>query len=347
MTNLTPDLDRSGIIKVMRRACDYQLEWQRANEGTPQSDINSEWVRGAFYTGVPALYDVTDDAKYLDATLSYADGRQWQLDIPATRHADWQCVGQLYLELYLRDARPHMIEAIQRNVDAQMAVPIPGRDEWWWCDALYMAPPMLALLARATGDGRYSGFLNTMYWDAVDYLYDPAERLFFRDKNYFNARARNGQRVYWSRGNGWVAAGLARIMTFLPDDTLPNERARFETLFIDLCRRIAPLQHKDGLWRTSLLDPDEFPVGETSGTALFVYAMAWGVNAGLLPREEFEATIRRGWAALAHAVTPQGRLGYVQIVAAAPGPVSPDDTREYAVGAFLLAGREVLAMFSA
>lgn len=341
---LKKHLKKSDIIDVMRRACDYQLEWQRANEGTPQSDINYEWVRGAFYTGVPALYDVTGDAKYLEAALDYADGRKWQLDIPDTRHADWQCVGQLYLELYLREAEPHKIEAIRRNVDAQMAAPIAGRDEWWWCDALYMAPPMLALLARATGDDRYLQFLNTMYWDAVEYLYNPAERLFFRDKNYFEARAKNGAQVYWSRGNGWVVAGLARLLTYLPDTAETSQRGAFEKLFVDLCHRIAPLQHEDGLWRTSLLDDDEFPIGETSGTAFFVYAMAWGVNAGLLPREEFESTIVRGWVALSNAVTPEGRLGYVQIVAAAPGHVEPDDTREYAVGAFLLAGREVIAI---
>ncbi len=331
----------------MRLAADYQLRIQAAGQGTEQADINYEWIRGAFYTGIPALYEAAGDPKYLQAAIDYSAGRNWQLDIPDTRHADWQCIGQLYLELYLKEADPArrdpaMIDAIRQNVDAQMAAPLPGRIDWWWCDALYMAPPVLVRLYAATGDARYLDYLDTMFWDAWEHLYDPAERLYFRDHNYFTTRTKQGHKVFWSRGNGWVLAGLARLLPYLPADH--PTRPRYEQLFQDMADRIAGLQHDDGLWRTSLLDPEEFPAPETSGTAFFTFALAWGINAGLLERDRYEPVVIKGWQGLARCVTPEGKLGHVQTVAAAPGPTNPEDTREYATGALLLAGAELLKL---
>lgn len=330
----------SAIKDIMRRACDYQLKLQSQDQATSRADINYEWVLGAFYTGVMGMYEATGDEKYLDAAMKYGTAKSWQLDKPETRHADWQCIGQVYLELYLLKKDPQMISGIKKNIDAQMADPKPGRVDWWWCDSLYMAPPVLTRLYAATGDKKYLEYLNTMYWDSYDYLYNEDEHLFYRDKNYFDARSKNGKEVYWSRGNGWVLAGLARLLEYLPKDD-PG-RPKFEKLFVDMSNRIAPLQQPDGLWRTSLLDPDDFKTSETSGSAFFTYAMAWGINNGLLGRAKFEPVVKKGWLGLTHAVTDEGRLGYVQAVAAAPGKVNPNDTREYAVGAFLLAGKELL-----
>ncbi len=331
-----------GIRDVMRKACDYQLDLQARNAATLKSDINHEWVKGSFYTGVMALFEATGDSKYLDSALQYGEGKKWELDIPDTRNADWQCIGQVYLELYLMKKDPGMLAGIKRNMDAQMAAPKPGRVDWWWCDALYMAPPVLVRLYAATGEKKYLDYLNTMYWDTWDFLYDREEHLFFRDKNYFNAKTKNGRKVFWSRGNGWVLGGLARILKYLPEDD-PG-RPRFETLFKEMSARLAELQPEDGLWRPSLLDPDDFATSETSGTAFFTFGMAWGINNGLLDREKYEPVVKKGWAGLVRAVSPEGRLCHVQTVAAAPGPVKPQDTREYAAGAFLLAGNEILKM---
>jgi len=336
--------DTSGILAVMRRACDYQLGELEAGRCFAKSDINYEWVLGVFYTGLPAMAKATGEQRYLDAAQHYAESRNWQLDKPETRHADWQCIGQVYLELYLNSAAPRaeMIAAIQKNIDLQMHTPRPGREDWWWCDALFMAPPVLTRLFATTGDRRYIDFLEQMYWDAAEFLYNPAERLFFRDKNYFDAQTASGRGVYWSRGNGWVLAGLARLMDYLPKGD--PARQRFEQLFRAMAFRLAELQQADGFWRTSLLDADEFPQPESSGTALVTYALAWSVNEGLLERATFMESALRGWDALAGCVNSDGRLGCVQVVAAAPGAVTPEDTREYAVGALLLAGSELIKL---
>jgi rhamnogalacturonyl hydrolase YesR len=332
----------SAVKDIMRRACDYQLRIQAEDRATTKADINYEWVRGAFYTGEMVMTSATGDMKYQEAALKYGNDMKWQLAKPDTRHADWQCVGQMFLEMYMIKHDPTMMAGIKANIDRQMADPKPGRVDWWWCDSLYMCPPVLTRLAAATGDHKYIDYLNTMYWDTVDYLYNPKEHLFYRDKNFFDKRTKNGKEVYWSRGNGWVLAGLARLMDYLPKDDA--SRPKFEKLFKDMANRIAEFQGDDGLWRTSLLDPDDFKTSETSGSAFFTYAMAWGVNNGLLERAKFEPVAKKGWVGLTHAVTPEGKLGYVQAVAAAPGEVKPGDTREYAVGAFLLAGNEILKM---
>ena len=156
---------------------------------------------------------------------------------------------------------------------------------------------------------------------------------------YFDQRETNGAKVFWSRGNGWVLAGLARGLQYLPPDY--PARPRFAALFKEMANRVAPLQRPDGYWRVSLLNPDAFPMPETSGAGFFTYALAWGVNAGLLDRTVFEPAVLNGWAALNRAVLPDGKLGYVQRVGAAPGDTSADETEVYGVGAFLLAGSEV------
>ena len=155
---------------------------------------------------------------------------------------------------------------------------------------------------------------------------------------FFDRREPNGRKVFWSRGNGWVLAGLARVLQYLPPDYAG--RARFVALFQEMAQRIAGLQGPDGYWRASLLDPDSRPIPETSGTGFFTYALAWGVNAGLLGHE-YEPVVRRGWSALVGAVQPGGMLGYVQQVGAEPGYTGPDQTEIYGSGALLLAGSEV------
>jgi len=211
--------------------------------------------------------------------------------------------------------------------------------QWTWCDALFMSPPALAMASRATGDRRYLDFMDKMWWKTTDYLYDKEEHLYYRDSRFFSQRASNGRKIFWSRGNGWVLAGLARVLQEMPADY--RDRSRYERLFREMASRIAGLQQSDGYWRSSLLDPDSLPLPETSGTAFYVYALASGVNQGLLERARFEPVIRRGWSAVVHAMQPDGMLGYVQHIDDQPGQTSPSGTEIYGVGALLIAGSEV------
>jgi len=203
-----------------------------------------------------------------------------------------------------------------------------------------MAPPAWLALTQATGDARYLAHADSEFWATTGYLSDPAEHLFYRDSRFFEQRDAGGRRIFWGRGNGWVFAGLARILTELPADH-PN-RARYESLFKQMAARLAGLQGRNGYWPVSLLAPQEFP--ETSGTGFFVYGLAWGVNHGLLPARPYRSSVERGWRALVKAVRPDGKLGWVQRIGAAPDQVSADDTQLYGTGAFLLAASEVSRM---
>ena len=226
----------------------------------------------------------------------------------------------------------------------QKSKPLTGRNLWGWCDALYMAPPVYARMAAATGEKRYLNQMHALYWDAVDFLYDPKEKLFYRNSKAETEKLKspNGKKVFWGRGNGWVIGGLARMIEYIPKED--PMRGKYLKIFNELAFSLARYQQEDGLWRSSVNDPEWYPGKETTGYAFFVYAMAKGINEGWLPREYFLHIVMKGWSGLMTCVSPEGRLGYSQLVAGAPGVARPDDTADYAVGEFILAGCEMLKL---
>ena len=324
--------------KEIRRSMERVFAWQVANPVETNLRNNNVWARAAFYTGIMAAYSTTGDKKYLDQALKWANERQWKLgDRP--RHADDQAAGQTYLELFFIKKDPARIENTKAVLDEMIADPKPGREDWWWCDALFMSPPVLARLYTATGDQKYLKFLNTMWWDTTDFLFDPAENLYYRDKNYIGKPSANGRKVFWARGNGWVMAGTVRVLQYLPrNDPM---RARYVDLLKKMAVAVSKVQGDDGLWRPSLLDPTEAPVPETSSSGFFCYAITWGINQGLLDRKTYMPVVKKAWRGLNGAVHPDGKLGWVQPIGAAPASVNFDMNQEYGSGAFLLAGSEI------
>jgi rhamnogalacturonyl hydrolase YesR len=218
--------------------------------------------------------------------------------------------------------------------------PEKTRREWVWCDALFMSPPALALAAQATGKHAYLDMMNRLWWKTSDYLYDKDEHLYYRDSRFFPQREPNGKKVFWSRGNGWVLAGLARVLEYMPaQDRL---RPRFLAQYKEMSAKVVGLQGPDGYWSASLLDPASRPSPETSGTGFFTYAFAWGIRNGILDRATYEPAVRKGWGAMVRAIQqPSGMLGWVQRVGDSPGDTAADKTEIYGVGALLLAGSEI------
>jgi unsaturated rhamnogalacturonyl hydrolase len=215
----------------------------------------------------------------------------------------------------------------------------PGRKVWWWADALFMAPPAFARLGAATSQQKYFNTMSTMWWDVTSALYDPSSSLFFSDASYLNKTCANGQKMFWSRGNGWVMAGQARVLEYLPSGH--PDRPKLVAQLQTMAARVATLQKPDGFWPACLTDAAAYPEPETSGTAAFVYALARGVDQGMLDGGQYLPIIRRGWTSLVGAVDADGKLGWVQPVGAAPGPSKQSDTQPYGIGLFLLAGSEV------
>jgi rhamnogalacturonyl hydrolase YesR len=170
-------------------------------------------------------------------------------------------------------------------------------------------------------------------------LYDPAQHLFYRDASFLHAHEQNGKSIFWSRGNGWVMAGLVRVLEYMPkDDPL---RPKYVQQLQQMAAAVAPLQGSDGLWRPGLLDPEAYPLPENSGSAFITYALAYGVKEHLLDRKRYLPVVTRAWAGLLSHVYADGRLGCIQPIGAAPGAYTATSSYVYGVGAFLLAGSEI------
>lgn len=336
--------DRAGVLAVMERAADWQLA-HPSEKWTPLL-----WHNAAFYTGVMALAQVSPSPRFHDAMMTLGEKHHWQL-APRVYHADDHAVGQTYAELYFKHRDPRMIAPMRERFDYILAhtpddnlefdrTKNPTRlDRWSWCDALFMAPPAWLRVWQATGDARYLDFAVTKWWVTSDFLYDREEHLYFRDSTIFAKREPNGKKVFWSRGNGWVMAGLVRMLGLLPADH--PSRPRFVAQFQEMAAAVLRCQQPDGLWRASLLDATAYPMQETSGSGFFCYALAWGVNEGLLPREPYAAAALKTWTALETFVQPDGKLTHVQPVGFTPVTFDSGHTEPYGVGALLLAGSEI------
>lgn len=354
---------RRQVLDVVRKTADWQL--RNLPEKTTNSSGHVEvlaptgWVRAAFQTGLLATHEATGERRYLDTLRAWSQRSGWKLG-PRFAHADDHCVGQTYLALYRLQPDPAKITPLRTTFDGILANPQPGpvagwekSKNWSWCDALFMAPPAWAALSAVTGDRRYLDFMTARWWETHDLLFDKTENLYYRDERFVwkngtqppadpTMKTRDGGKILWSRGNGWVLAGLVRVL-----DAMPKEypaRPRFEALFRDMARRIVASQGADGLWPTNLMPDAEFPTPESSGSAFFCYGLAWGIRTGLLPEKQYGPALRRAWQGLMKCVTPEGKLGYAQRVGHRPVAVSPDDSMEYATGALMLAGRELLRM---
>jgi unsaturated rhamnogalacturonyl hydrolase len=334
------EVERRAILRVLTAAADWQL-------AHPSEHATWDWTQAAFYTGMMAFAKVTDDGKYLTAMRAMGERNQWR---PGLRpgHADDYAVIATYAQLYQMDHDPRMLEPAKalfnflaaRKYDEPLlwGNAIETR-ELAWCDALFMGPPAMAAMTAATGDARYLDLGNRLWWKTTDYLYDQQEHLYFRDSRYFESKEANGKKQFWSRGNGWVIAGLVRVLDDMPADY--PDRGRYVALYKEMAAKVAQVQGTDGYWRSGLLDPAAYPNPETSGTGFFVYALAWGVNRGVLDRATFEPAVRRGWTAMVKAVQPNGMLGWVQRIGDKPGATTADTTEVYGGGAFLLAGSEI------
>lgn len=307
------------------------------------------WHMAALYAGMDRWRVVSGDPKYTDFLKKIGERNGWNLH-ERPYHADDHAVGQFYLNLYQQFNDPAMLKPTQTHFDWILDNPKTGsilwkrntdrHHRWGWCDALFMAPPVWARLAKITGDPKYLDFMDQEYHVTYDLLWDKEESLFWRDSSYFKKREKNGEKVFWARGNGWVFGGLALMIPDLPEDWKP--RKFYVDLFKTMAARIKEVQRDDGTWSMGLLGGVEgYPVKETSGTSFYTFGLAWGINNGLLDKAEYEPTVLKAWNALTECVTEEGMLGYVQPVGAAPGDSYPDKTEVYGVGAFLAAGSEV------
>lgn len=342
-TDLSAKFTAAEVEKAMRKVADWQL-------ARSEPYFDRIWTWSVLYSGFMAASDSLGDVKYRDAMERMGKKYDWQLrsHLP---DADDESVGQTYLELSLLKKDQSMIAPTRAELDALLEAPRVAKNPgparpivWWWCDALFMGPPTWARMYAATGDRKYITYLDEEFAKTSDLLYDKTDHLYARDITYLTKTEKNGKRMYWSRGEGWVMGGLARTLQYLPKDD--PARTKYETQLKEMAAAVSALQGPDGLWRAGMLDPQSYSVAEVSGSALMAYGLAWGVNEGLLDAKVYRPVIEEAWAGMLKHVYADGRLGGIQQTGAEPAPFRPTASYTYGVGGFLLAGSEIRRMAS-
>ena len=349
------------VINTIIRVNTY---WQTNNK----AEVRAFWDHAAYHTGnMEVVRLLKEDQKgkmadvrqqFLDYSLRWANHNQWQgateKDTSKWKYkrygegqdfvlfGDWQICFQTYIDLYLLDRQEERIarakEVMGYIADSQ------ANDYWWWADALYMVMPVMTKMYRLTGDEKYLDKLyeNLLFTDSI--MLDQETGLYFRDGKYVypQHKSANGLKDFWARGDGWVLAGLAKVLQDMP--TSYRHHDFFVKKYQRLAHAVALLQQKEGYWTRSMMDANHAPGPETSGTAFFTYGMLWGVNNGYLNRKDYAPVIRRAWSYLTTtALQPNGRVGYVQPIGerAIPGQtVDANSQANFGVGAFLLAACE-------
>lgn len=318
---------------------------------TDKTRASHIWTRAVYYEGLMALYQLNKDKAYFDYAVKWGESHQWGLNGGVqTRNADNHCCGQTYLDLYQITHNPVMIKELKESIDLMIAS--DKKDDWDWIDALQMAMPVYARLAVLTKDNRYYERMYEMYMISKTVLggnglYNPVDKLWWRDKDFVPPyKEPNGEDCYWSRGNGWVVAALVRVLEIMPKDA--PHRDEYQKTLIEMLEALIPIQRKDGFWNASLHDPTNFGGKELTGTALFTYGMAWGINHGIISKKKYLPVIKKAWNAMAtESVHSNGFLGYVQGTGKQPSdsqPVTYDrepNFEDFGLGCFLLAGSEV------
>ena len=333
--------------KSIREVCDKVADWQ-INHFDECPHSRTGWHNGALYVGMFAWAEQAENEQVFEFLKKVGTENKWHME-KRQYHADDICVGQAFINMYGKYRKSEMIIPVRERAyyvaNHPSKAPLSkkdkkGKDERWsWCDALFMAPPVYAALYRMTGDEVYLNYMDSEYRVATDSLYDRDEHLYYRDCIRIPRREPNGAKQFWARGNGWVYAGLTLIMNNLPASH--PSRSFYEQIYLEMSERLVELQDNKGSWHTSLLDYETYPDAENSGSAFFTYGLAWGIRNGMLQGDKYSKAMEKGWKALVSYVDKDGKLGYVQQVAGAPGVAGPEATEVYGVGAMLLAGSEI------
>ena len=338
------------VRKIIDKVNTY---WQTNNK----PEVRSFWDNAAYHTGNMEAYFLTGNEKYRAYSEAWANHNQWKGAKSNNRaewvynygetdkhvlFGDWQICFQTYIDLYNIQPDDYKIRRAREVMEYQMST--PKNDYWWWSDGLYMVMPVMTKLYKLTGNQQYLDKLYEYICYSDKIMYDQETGIYYRDAKYVypKHKSANGKKDFWARGDGWVLAGLAKVLKDLPADYKHHQ------FFVDkykrLAKAIAEIQQPEGYWTRSMMDPEHAPGPETSGTAFFTYGFLWGINNGYLDEATYLPVVQKSWAYLKNkALQKNGKVGYVQPIGerAIPGQVVDVNSQaNFGVGAFLLAACE-------
>lgn len=339
---------------------DAAMQWQMENYARMQQtrwDGDNSWANGIYLTAayewglIRKNAEMTDWVKERAAKMQYEQGNSSYTSVYS---ADNIIVSMLYADLYDQDRDERVLhpsvarlQFIVNNPSSVTSLKIDTTDHnftskqrWAWCDALYMAPQVFARYAVLWNDPSMLEFMDKEYHATTDYLLDTTYNFYYRDSNYFGKKEANGKPVFWGRGQGWVIAGLARMIPYLPEEW--SGRQYYIDLYKKMIDALVSVQSEAGNWYVTMLDPESYPTPEMSSTGFITYALWWGINAGILDEAAYLESATKGWQALVHAVQPDGMLGYVQAVGEKPEHITADMTEVYGPAAMAFTAMEIL-----
>ena len=343
----------SEAVQARKMIDKVNQHWQAENK----AEVRSFWDNAVYHTGNMEAYFLTGNQDYLNYTTTWAEHNQWK-GAKSDNKAEWkysygetdeyvlfgdyQICFQTYADLYQIAPDDYKIRRAKEVMEYQMST--PNNDYWWWSDALYMAMPVMTKMYKITGNLKYLDKLYEYITYSDSIMFDKEENLYYRDAKYIYPKHKtvNGKKDFWARGDAWVVAGLAKVLQDMPAEYRHHEF--FVNKFRQMAKAVAAIQQPEGYWTRSMIDPEFAPGPETSGTALFMYGIMWGINNGYLDKPTYMPVIEKAWKYLSEtAVQKDGTVGYVQPIGekAIPGQViNAESTANFGVGAFLLAACE-------
>lgn len=342
------------VVQTIIKVNDY---WQTHN--TPY--VRSFWDHAAYHTGNMEAYRLTGRADWYAYTDKWCrhnewkgarsdDRANWKYKTYGEGHdfvlfGDWQICFQTYIDMYNLVPAPYKVARAIEVMSHECSM--TDTHFWWWADALYMVMPVMTKMYLLTGEVKYLDKLTDNFLWSDSLMYDPDEQLYYRDAKYIYPKVKtacNEGKSFWARGDGWVLAGLAKVLADMPQDY--KNRPIFVQRFCELAQGVARVQRPDGYWSRSMLCEDDAPGPETSGTAFFCYGLTWGVNHGYLDKATYAPVIDKAWRYLTEtALQPDGSIGFVQPIGEKPDPTRTVDAHSQApfgTGAWLLAACEMV-----
>lgn len=342
---------QQSVLQIIEKVNNH---WQSLKS----PDVRSFWDNAVYFTGNMEAYKLTGNAAWLEYSDKWCRHNRWQgatetnpdkwkyknygEDAQHVLFGDWQICFQTYLDMYSMNPDEFKIARAKQVIDYECSM--QKNDFWWWADALYMVMPVMTKLYKITGDEKYLNKLYDNYLYADSLMFDAQDNLYFRDGKYIYPahKTNSGKKDFWARGNGWVLAGLAKVLQDMPSSY--SKRDFFVKRFTQLAAAVAKCQQPEGYWTRSMVDKKQAEGPETSGTALLTYGLLWGMNHGILNRASYSPVTDRAWKYLSiKALQPDGSVGYVQPIGekAIPGQqLDANSTTNFGVGAFLLAACE-------
>lgn len=323
------------------------------------AEVSGFWVQSAYMTGNLAAYELTGENDYLDYAVRFANFNKWSGAKEEDKSkwvyktygegddhvlfADWQICFQIYVDLYKKEHRPDRLTRALEVMNYQASM--PDNDFWWWSDALYMGMPVFSKLYTVTHNQKLLDKQFECFKYTDDLLFDKDVHLYYRDAKYVYPKVKtacNEGKSFWARGDGWVLAGLAKVLQDLPKKC--QYRKFYIKRFKQLAEAVSKCQCEGGYWSRSMLCEEDAPGYETSGTAFFTYGLCWGVNNGILKKSKYDKTIQKAWKYLSEvAVQSNNEIGYCQPIGEKPDPTRiVDEMSEwpFGTGAWLLAACE-------